>query len=83
MLAMQRKTKFVGPGPPQIVGGRRAAAEFRVEIDLASAETDTGLTFRGPVLPIDDIPDDGECFKVDAETFKKYRLVHQDFVPHF
>ena len=59
----------------QIVGGRRAAAEYRVEIDLSSAEADTGLTFRGPVLPIDAIPDDGECFKVDAETFKIYRLV--------
>ena len=62
--------------PPQIIGGRRAAAEYRVEIDLSSEEEqDSSLTFRGPVLPMDEIPDDGECFKVDAETFKKYRVV--------
>ena len=45
--------------PPQIIGGRRAAAEYRVEIDLSSEEEqDSSLTFRGPVLPMDEIPDD-------------------------
>ena len=50
-----------------------------MEIALDSPEeADTGITFRGPVLPVDEIPDDGECFKVDMETFKKYRVVQQD-----